>query len=968
MSLGLRGRLIILVILGAAPTLAIEIYTGLEQRRQALDDIRNDVLTSTRNAAETSYRLVGETKQLLVLLSRQPEVDPHNTSCPNFLVRFFSPQGPYSNIGVADVNGNLLCSAMPLRDRVNIADRSYFKRTLEIKDFAAGDYQIGRVSGVPTLNFAYPVYNSEKKEIGVIFAALSLKWLNVLFTDSKLPTGSVLIVIDSDLTVLARYPDYDKWVGKQVGDTSLAQELYRIGNMQEGAFEVPGLDGVPRWYGVSSLFAGTSSKHIRVLIGIPTEVAYAKVEKIVKRNLTVLSALFFLLLAFAWWGSKVYITKQWNNLVDAARRLADGQMSTRIPVVKKQNEFSLIANTFNIMAAAIEQRTLEVENNLVRIARLNRVHTVLSSINSAIIRHRDKKELEKEACLIAVEKGNFILAWIGDIDWQNQIIRPCIYAGRGTEYIADKIFSFSDPNILNKDPVLMAVRENRHYSANFIHDDSGFHAFGIGSGIALPLRIENQFREIFVFYAKEKDFFNEEEIKLLLEVADDTAYGLEYIEKEQRLRHLAYYDPLTDLPNRTLFEDRIEQALQYAKQQRRCVGVAVLDIKQFRHVNQSYGHHAGDLILKKISEFLASTVGPGNTISRVGSDEFGIVMVDLDAPERVTSMLTPIIESFPRTILLPEVSEEIYLHPRAGAAVFPLDGDQPNILIRHASLALHASKTNDTTLVFYSEDINRKFQEHRKIEHGLRRAIEKKEFTILYQPVVDVQTRMMIGVESLLRWNSPELGIVNPGKFIPIAEESGLIFSLGEWIFEQVCAQAAHWNKILIPNIYITINVSVKQLQASGFAENLIKTILKSESMPLKVVLALEVTESELMENVTSVLNTLESLRKLGIAIYIDDFGTGYSSLSYLQKLPIDVLKIDTSFIRGITRSKAAAALVKSMISMSHDLNMKVVAEGVESEEEFFKLKEFGCDYIQGYLFSQPISSHEVEKIFSIQL
>lgn len=429
---------------------------------------------------------------------------------------------------------------------------------------------------------------------------------------------------------------------------------------------------------------------------------------------------------------------------------------------------------------------------------------------------------------------------------------------------------------------------------------------------------------------------------------------------EDRLNYLAHYDSLTNLPNRVLFVDRLGQALSRAPWRKRFVAVMFLDLDNFKRINDTLGHNVGDLLLKEVAKRLTASVRAGDAVSRLGGDEFTIILADVAQPQHVFNIARMILETVSKPYMLDK--HELFLTTSIGISLFPNDGEDSETILKNADTAMYKAKElGKNNYQLYSNEMNIRAIERLSLESNLRHAVEQEEFTLHFQPIIDTKTGDILGAEALIRWQHPTLGIVSPGQFIPLAEETGLIIPIGEWVIRTACAQVKAWQDEGLPPLGIAINLSARQFQQKDLFSS-VKSILQPSGFDPKY-LELELTESIFLQNVESTTITLRDLHSLGIEISIDDFGTGYSSLSYLKRFPIGTLKIDQSFVRDITSDPDDAAIVNAIIIIAHSLNMKVIAEGVETEDQFQFLREHHCDKVQGFLVSRPLPAEAFKKL-----
>ena len=425
---------------------------------------------------------------------------------------------------------------------------------------------------------------------------------------------------------------------------------------------------------------------------------------------------------------------------------------------------------------------------------------------------------------------------------------------------------------------------------------------------------------------------------------------------EERVRHLAHYDALTDLPNRTLFHDRLQQSLIQAQRNHEQVAVMFLDLDRFKVINDTLGHSVGDLLLQAVAQRLGNCMRQGDTVCRQGGDEFVILLPKINHAEDAALVAQKALDAIAQPFQLD--GHELHISSSIGISFYPNDGGNPETLMKHADVAMYRAKElGRNNFQFYFASLNARSLERLALETSLRRALEHGELELYYQPLVDTKDGALVGMEALLRWHHPELGLIYPGQFIPLAEETGMIVAIGEWVLRTACTQAQAWFNQGFGRLRMSVNLSARQFRQSDFAGHVREIFALTGFDPH--CLELEVTESMLMHNIDENIITLNELKSMGISIAVDDFGTGYSSLSYLKRLPIDTLKIDRSFVGEVTGNRDDEAIVEAIISMAQSLSLRVIAEGVEKSEQrdFLQLQQ--CDEMQGYLFSYPLPAGE---------
>jgi diguanylate cyclase (GGDEF)-like protein len=452
---------------------------------------------------------------------------------------------------------------------------------------------------------------------------------------------------------------------------------------------------------------------------------------------------------------------------------------------------------------------------------------------------------------------------------------------------------------------------------------------------------------------------NPSRIAFARQLADQTAMALSSAFALEANRVLAYYDSLTKLPNRLLFKERVEQALVDARRRDREFSVGLLDLDGFKRINDTLGHDAGDLLLKQVAERISMTLRLGS-LARLGGDEFTILVRDLTSVDGPARVAQDVLETFRKPFRLG--SQDVFVTSSIGIAVFPIDGTDLDTLLRNADAAMyHAKDAGGNGYQFYTSSMHESALARLTLENDLRTALEREEFRLAYQPVVDVETREIIGAEALLRWQHPDRGTLLPDEFMPLAEETGLIVPIGEWVLRRACEQTRGWQQAGLPVLRIAVNLSVQQFKSKTLLRTVRRTLDKTGLYPRHF--ALELTETSLMGVDEETRQLLRALRGLGVRLSIDDFGTGYSSLSYLKHFPLDDLKIDRSFVSEVVSNPDDAAIVRAIIAMAHGLRLEVVAEGVETEAQLAFLRENGCEAAQGFLFAEPLPPDAFEKL-----
>jgi diguanylate cyclase (GGDEF)-like protein len=433
-------------------------------------------------------------------------------------------------------------------------------------------------------------------------------------------------------------------------------------------------------------------------------------------------------------------------------------------------------------------------------------------------------------------------------------------------------------------------------------------------------------------------------------------------EAEERLNHLLHHDSLTGLSNQLSLRERLTEILSQQNRAEQDLPILLLQLNRWNRIYETLGYALGDRLLQAVADRLKTYIGPTDSVARLNTDQFIVILADVRDRKAMIAAAQALLERITRPFLLDE--QEVYLTANIGIALHPHNGNHIDTLIKHADVAMHyAQQKGVNQYEFYSSTMKAGSANHLSLEANLRRAIERQELQVYYQPQVNLCTGQIIGAEALLRWFRPEAGFISPADFIPLAEETGLIIAIDEWVLAIVCAQAQAWQQAGLPSFPIAVNLSGLQFHQENLYER-ISQILRATRLEPRF-LELELTESILVQNTDATIRKLHQLKKLGVQIAIDDFGTGYSSLGYLKQFPFDTLKIDRCFVSNIANDSKNAAITTAMIQMAHSLGLKIVAEGVETELEFAFLRQHECDHMQGYLFSRPLPKTEFEQMIA---
>jgi diguanylate cyclase (GGDEF)-like protein len=624
----------------------------------------------------------------------------------------------------------------------------------------------------------------------------------------------------------------------------------------------------------------------------------------------------------------------------------------------------LITASLTVLSVLIWMATRSGNASDWKLEKFLRINATLSSINTLIVRVADKPSLFREACELAHNNGKFPWIWIATRGVGDASITLQAQCGANDEMVqmlemrleeipkdGDKE-SWTAQALRTKEPVVIhdleaELKSPKTSSAIFV---PVLLAHRMRSCVLLPLVVAGESVGVMTFHAERPGFFDHAEMAVLRELAGDIAFAIQNISKNETLNYLSYYNVLTGLPNRTLFEDRLTRELQKAARASQRVVLLIGDIKRFRAINETLGRTGGDELLRQFSQRMLALMKFPENLANFGGDTFAsfVPVHDLADGNHIQSVLSGPTQE-PYVI----AGQSLTLQTTIGAAIFPDDGSDVETLLRNAETAVRGAKEHGDAYRFYKPEMNAQVAESLVLENKLRNALAIGQFVLHYQPKVDIAQRTIHSVEALIRWNDPETGLVPPGKFIGLLEETGLIREVGDWAMRRAVDDVLRWRAMGLQAPRCAVNVSAIQLREESFADSVLKVVETFGDTPC--LLDLEITESLLMENVEQTTTALEKVLTKGVKISVDDFGTGFSSLAYLAKLPIHTLKIDRAFVIDLETDDHSGSIVRSIISLAHTLGLDVVAEGVETEAQAMLLRDMGCDLMQGFLFSKGV-------------
>ncbi|MGY4629410.1 bifunctional diguanylate cyclase/phosphodiesterase [Bradyrhizobium sp. USDA 4486] len=606
--------------------------------------------------------------------------------------------------------------------------------------------------------------------------------------------------------------------------------------------------------------------------------------------------------------------------------------------------------------------------------RLTRMFAALSATNEAIMRAKSRAELFDLVCVAASNGAKFTSTTIALARPDSDQLEIVAAAGPSANTTRNVRLSIDPERPEGRGMSGTAFRTRQPCISNdYLNDDRvrAFHAIvrgdGARSGAAFPLIAHDQAVGVMIYMSTEPATFTSEFVELLQRLADNVSFAMENFDRadeknqaDERIEYLASHDSLTDLPNRETFNGLLRAAIDEAQRHDQRFAVLFIDLDRFKVINDSLGHEAGDLLLLEVANRLRGALRASDVVARLGGDEFVVILDqcgEIDDVQRIaTGLLTALAEP------MELAGHECHTTASIGIAMYPANGSDAQTLTKNADMAMYLAKEDGKNgYRFFSKEVKTQSIERLSLESALRRALEREQFSLNYQPKVDMETGQITGVEALLRWTHPDLGSVSPAQFIPLAEETGLIVPIGRWVLSEACAQAMAWQRRGLLPLSMAVNLSPRQFADEHLLQDVDEALAASGMSP--VLLQLEVTESMMMRNVGRALKVLDAIQSRGIRLAIDDFGTGYSSMSLMKHFPIDTIKIDRSFVRDLPQDSEDQAIAQAIISMGKALGMTVVAEGVENAEQEAFLRTHGCDEMQGYLISKPLPARQMAEL-----
>jgi diguanylate cyclase (GGDEF)-like protein len=945
-SVSLRTIASVVVLLVALPLVALLWWSAEQLQAAARQDTVAHAQAMADGVARRHAQLVAEVRSVLTVTAQLPHLVDEPAYCTVLMQRLLASDRAFANLGVIATDGRVLCSALPFGEGLNLSDRSYFRRALETRGFAAGTYQTGRITGVPGINFGFPVTGADGEVAAVVFAAIGSRWLAELTDPATLSGGATLALLDHELHELLRHPaQTPDGLVIPVPQAALAALIQR--QPLGGSIPVPaaGAADPSRHYTYLRLGGDVVYDAPYLVLGWPQDALATSLTAITRRQPLVVFGALLLLAALVWLLVNAVVMEPVHRLAAAASRLARGEQGVRLPAGGRVAELLAMSSAFNHMADRIDGAM--------------RAYAVLSTGNRTLLHEQDEWSLLEAMCRMGVEVGGYRCAWVAYVTETG--IQSMARAGDDGGFAAylqahwDTALAHQTPTaraIASGEPVVL--KDATVTAAQHDLFEAGARA-GLRSGLVLPLRVDGSVIGALILYSANPDAFNPREVALLSEMAGDLSFGIATVrlrERERqagvRLRHLAYFDAVTGLPNQASF---VEHTAGLTAGSSGSLAVLVVQVQNYWEIAATLGQGSGDEFLNDVARRLEA-LSP-TLLARVAQSEFALLLSDADA-SAANREANRALSSLASPAQLTSVGVDI--QATVGIAVGGRRPGDAERLLQAAKLAAHEAVDDASRVLLAHPDLDREWRERLLLVGDLRAAIDMQALQVHMQPQLDLRSGRICGMEALARWRHPLHGDVSPARFIGLAEKTGLIRPLTYAILSGVCELAARHAAagLLLP---IAVNVSTRNLHDPQFLTQ-VKERLERWPLPRNC-LHLELTETAVMDDPVRSLKVLQELHALGLPIYLDDFGTGYSSMAYLRELPLSGLKIDRAFTIGLAQPDTRR-IVQTMIDLGHALGLKVVAEGTEDEATLAILADMGCDIAQGYGIARPMPGTEI--------
>lgn len=895
---------LILALLPAAVIIALNIWYEYRTEKQL---VQNEVRSTVNALASEHIESIGEIELMLKELSQFNELQqPSSQACNKLISNALKLNANLINIGVPMDNGDLLCNALPLSQKVNVADREYFQEAITEQRLAISDFQTDKVMKQISMNFAYPVLNKNNQTIATVVAVVGIDDWKEEVSELGLPDGSMVIMYDKNTFVA--FSQSDNLSQDTLSDLN---DVFIDGIIVEDQIvELTAIDGIRRLVLSINLLPQKFNHDIDMIVALPVEHVYEGLIYTFLRNIVLFfisSLLFIMVLLF---GLNKSVLAPVQQLLGSTRKYVESKQGR---YTTKTNELTLLSQHFEFVL----QEQESIEDDLVdKELRLSRAYTRINNL---------------------LDNSTY-----GVVEWD-----PNLKISRWSK-MCHTIFSVDSASLIGTN-----ITESKGIVGDYFSNMT-IELETMRSGHTEQAHCESSFRnqkgEVVILKWKLSAIYDGDNLIGILGLVENITKQVKY---QQEIEHQAHFDALTGAPNRYAFIRNLDKKIKHKGP----FSLLHIDIKGFKFVNDHYGHKLGDHLLKTLVKHLEKQVREGEFFARLSGNEF-VYLLPFSNELQLHSRMDTLRAIFCEPILLGEVNHVSYIH--CGVATSSNELLSSEEILRQAGIALHYAKRHQYSDTFvYSAKMEEQERFRFDLEHELKEALINNEFELFYQPILNHRTSEFDAAEALIRWIHPEKGLISPDKFIPLAEETGFIHQLGHWVLIESVRQIAVWQESGLAISKVSVNMSALQLNDADIVYKVSNALMTYNVDPKHLIV--EVTESALLDSGNEILDRISGIKALGVSIALDDFGTGYSSLSYLSKLPLNRLKIDRSFVNRIGTARDEV-LINAIISIAHGMDLSVVAEGIETDDHLAFLMGKGCEYGQGYLFSKPLPVKEFEK------
>lgn len=972
LEFGVRARILIVAVVAIVPAIAIVTFDTIRERRTAIVKAVEGLEITAGVFAADFERIVASMTEFLRVGTAHPIIKTAAASvdCNRVLMQVAAVKPEMSEIAIADPFGTIYCASSAPLLGIKVGDNPLFLQAVDSASLAYSTASVfpkrdGASDAADRPTFALGIKDDTGAVIGVALATVDPMWLRRIGDRIPVAADVTVLILDQSGEPLATFP------ASRTASALVGHWRREIGSFMaddDGLTTPASAAAEERWFHSLKTVSVSPSASIFVIAARDKKGVLAPANREFILSISLAGILAAAALALAWLTGERLIGGRLLALGGAAQKIADGQLSARSGVAGHDDDIGRLAQRFDAMASAIEARENELRAALTENIRATRALQTLSASNRTLLAATDERKLLQDMCNIVVGVGDYRAAYIGFAQNDSaKSIRPVAMAGLDQAYF-DEVhpsWSATTPIPTAAGTAILTGRPKIAQDVSTDHDSAPWRDVlgkrGFGAVLAMPLLVDEVAIGVIVIFATEANAFGGRERHVLEELSMDLAFGISTIRDrakgraaEEMVRDLAYRDPVTDLPNRAKFQEILGRTIQDANTANVPFAVLSIGFPNYGEIVDTLGIDSGVRVQQVSAPRIRQVLRAQDSVARSHGDHFWVLLQGATG-EIATRAARAIEKAFDEHLKIDNVT--VYLESVIGIAAYPEHGDNADELLRHADVAMRQAAREQRPRAVYDPVVDRIGTEHLRMAGELRRAIDSGQLILFGQPKVDLATHRTTGVEMLVRWRHPDRGMIPPDRFIGIAERTGLIRPLTNWVVQAAFRESHAWQASGLP-VDIAVNLSARNLLDPNFADDIGRMLEAWRLNP--ALLGFEITESAIMDDPTKALSTLDRLRTMGLNLFVDDYGTGYSSLGYLKSLPVDAIKIDKSFVFDIEKDADSIAIVRSTIELAHNLGKRVIAEGVENENVMATLIELGCDVAQGYHIARPTPLDEL--------